>query len=367
MSSNALGHKKLSTFIWEQNGRVFTDHPNPYDVGQKGPSMSWLRDEKQIGSGGFGSVFRETCVDGEGALVRAVKIISKPSTPQHGTPLDYGRELAAIGLFSTTEKYERFFVKSDGWYDDSENVYISMEFMAYGSLQQHLTQPLPEAEARLIVEQVLTGVNYMHQENYAHRDLKPANILVAARGPNWVVKIADFGLSKRVVDDETMFRTVLGTRGYQAPEILSLPPIGNGEQLSYTDAVDVWSIGVILYVMLTRQMPFYPNNILAGYVSGTVQFPVENLQAVGVSVSGQDFVRTLLTANPQDRPRAATCLELAWMTGSQTNSTMQVSTHAASSSGSSGQRLGGCEDSAHRSRGSSNRRTDSQRKEVHRG
>lgn len=164
-----------------------------------------------------------------------------------------------------------------------------------------------------------------------------------------------------------MFRTVLGTRGYQAPEILRLPPTDDDEEFSYTDAVDIWSIGVILYLMLTRQMPFYPNNILAGYVSGSVQFPVEKLQAVGVSTSGQEFVRTLLTANPQDRPRAATCLQHAWMTGSQTNSTMQASTQAASSSGSSGQRLEGCEDSARRSRGSSNRRTDSQRTAVYRG
>lgn len=122
---------------------------------------------------GNGEVFRERCINPLGP-VRAVKIISKPSTPQHDTPLDYGRELAAIGLFSKKEEYEQFFVTSDGWYDDPDNVYISMEFIEHGNLQQHLTRPLPEAEAKLIVQQVITGVKYMHQENYAHRDLKPA-------------------------------------------------------------------------------------------------------------------------------------------------------------------------------------------------
>ncbi|PPJ54317.1 hypothetical protein CBER1_06138 [Cercospora berteroae] len=172
MSANGAGHNRLSSLMWVQSAWTYTRHPDPNNAGQQGPSTTWVRDQDKIASGGYGEVFRERCISPPGP-VRAVKVISKPSVPQYGTPLDYGRELAAIGLFSM-EDYEPFFVQSHGWYDDPENVYISMENIEHGSLQQHLTRPLREAEARSIVQQVLTGVEYMHQANYAHRDLKPA-------------------------------------------------------------------------------------------------------------------------------------------------------------------------------------------------
>jgi serine/threonine protein kinase len=71
-------------------------------------------------------------------------------------------------------QYRQYFVRSSGWYDDARNVFIAMEFVKHGDLQQYVGRPMPEAEMQLIVSQVLSGLSYMHNLNYAHRDLKPA-------------------------------------------------------------------------------------------------------------------------------------------------------------------------------------------------
>ncbi|KAK3617640.1 hypothetical protein LTR56_025152 [Elasticomyces elasticus] len=139
-----------------------------------------------------------------------------------------------------------------------------MEFVELGDLQSYLRAPFSERDTQQIILQVIRGLACMHAAGYAHRDLKPANLLVFSTGPQWHVKIADFGLSKRVLTDLTSLRTNAGTQGFMAPEMLGL---GFGEddssdddtQKSYTNAVDIWAVGVIAYLLLTGEMPFSPS------------------------------------------------------------------------------------------------------------
>jgi serine/threonine protein kinase len=78
-------------------------------------------------------------------------------------------------------------VKSFGWYDDNESIYIAMEFLPNGDLHQHLTSPLPESEGQAIIFQIIEGLNFMHQNGFAHRDLKPAvSILTPLIDPNTI-------------------------------------------------------------------------------------------------------------------------------------------------------------------------------------
>ncbi|KXJ88770.1 kinase-like domain-containing protein, partial [Microdochium bolleyi] len=131
---------------------------------------------------------------------------------------------------------------------------IVMEYLALGDLQKHIdTTPLPESCARLIASQVLEGLDFMHSNNFVHRDLKPSNIMVKSPGPDWWVKIADFGLSKRRHEDFTTLHTMnRGTMGYAAPEILGL----QAGAASYTFAVDMWSLGAVVYKLVTCQAAF---------------------------------------------------------------------------------------------------------------
>lgn len=155
----------------------------------------WRR-EKRLGRGGFATVWLERCIlgDNEGEL-RAVKDI-----PKNNSSFDCIRELEAIAIFSHSQvslflwnylylwfcclitiviKYELYFVKSFGWYDDSESIYIAMEYLPYGDLQQYLGLPLSEKEGQRIVLQILEALHFMHDIEFTHRDLKPAVCSVA--------------------------------------------------------------------------------------------------------------------------------------------------------------------------------------------
>ncbi|EGP85867.1 uncharacterized protein MYCGRDRAFT_45453, partial [Zymoseptoria tritici IPO323] len=165
-------------------------------------------------------------------------------------------------------KFNDFFVESFGWYElpSDDHVYISMEFFPHGDLGQNLDRSLPEHEGRTIVSQMLRALEFMHERGFTHRDLKPANVMVANLGPEWWVKLADFGISKRTMTGGTELRSMAGTMHFMAPEILRLLDDEQETPYAYTDSVDIWSIGVIAYLVLTKDMPFPAVGDLARYV-----------------------------------------------------------------------------------------------------
>ncbi|KOC60563.1 Ovarian-specific serine/threonine-protein kinase Lok [Habropoda laboriosa] len=136
--------------------------------------------------------------------------------------------------------------------DTPKAVYIVLELMEGGELFERIKSRgrLLEKHAKLIFYQVVLAVSYLHDCGITHRDLKPENILLASTSDVTLAKVSDFGLSK-LVDAQTMMKTFCGTPMYVAPEILF--NIGRG---SYTNQVDVWSLGVILYVCLSGSVPF---------------------------------------------------------------------------------------------------------------
>ncbi|KAI4159177.1 MAG: hypothetical protein LQ342_006824 [Letrouitia transgressa] len=152
-------------------------------------------------------------------------------------------------LQSKEKFYEQSFVKSFGWYDDNDDVFIAMEYLPYGDLHKYLGSPLPESEGQHIVSQLLEGLHFMHDHDFAHRDLKPNNILVVREGPDWWVKIADFGISKRATEGLTALRTITGTPAFTAPEVFPFFRTADASNNSYTNAVDVWSLGVIAFLI----------------------------------------------------------------------------------------------------------------------
>ncbi|KAJ5375770.1 hypothetical protein N7517_007776 [Penicillium concentricum] len=335
MTSDLVNDSKLSVQFSEKETRhvVFESDARPgCQVRRQRKEESWKR-VKLLGKGGGGSVWLERClgVDSQ-PKIRAVKVI--PKNTSFSQDIDYTRELEAIAKFSQMKvralllihlfhcladygKYEGFFVKSFGWYDDADCAYIAMEYFEFGDLEKCLRQPLPESESQQITHQLLEGLEQLHLNGYAHRDLKPANIFVVQKSPHWWVKIGDFGISKRVNDGQTALRTAIGTLGFIAPEVLE----HNGSDSQYTAKVDMWSLGVLVHYMITKTLPFDEKRKLHDYIR-TCRFPSEELAFYGVSKDCHSFVSEgLMTITADNRLSASDALRHQWLRDSHASGT----------------------------------------------
>lgn len=126
------------------------------------------------------------------------------------------------------------------------------------------------------------------------------------------MKIADFGISKRALEGQTELRTQIGTQGYMAPEILGLVDEAK-EDSAYTSAVDIWSLGCLLYFLLTKETPFGEYEALRDYVKGHTDFPDGRLVERRVGDSARRFIGALLAPAPEDRPTASVNLRSHWV------------------------------------------------------
>ncbi|KAI1861560.1 hypothetical protein JX265_009527 [Neoarthrinium moseri] len=234
----------------------------------------WVRREF-IGRGAYGSVYLEQSKVDSSYKLRAVKEIKKSVAP--GEEVDYIRELEAVAKFSHQKKY--------------------------------LTTPFPESETRQIASQVLEGLIYMHENGFVHRDLKPGNIMVVTQGPDWFVKIADFGISKRRQQGVTTLHTMQrGTLGFVAPEVLGF--YSNG---TYTYSVDMWSFGAVIYRIITNTTAFGSPAELFKYSSGIADFPTDQFDGKSLSCEVQEYISALMKPDPKDRLSAVSASSHPWI------------------------------------------------------
>ena len=134
--------------------------------------------------------------------------------------------------------------------ENNDYIYIVTEYIEGGTLGNYLKKKkfnFSERQATSIMSQIASGVKYLHQYGIVHRDLKPDNIMITQQNEYGVIKIMDFGLSKIVSPNEKMVDGY-GTLSYVAPEVLLRTP--------YNKEVDIWSLGVILFYMLSGRLPF---------------------------------------------------------------------------------------------------------------
>ncbi|XP_028311833.1 serine/threonine kinase 17a like [Gouania willdenowi] len=162
-----------------------------------------------------------------------------------------------------------------------------------------------EKDVMRLVKQILSGVAFLHQNNVVHLDLKPQNVLLTSARPLGDIRIVDFGLSRHM-DNITEVREILGTPEYVAPEILNYEPIST--------ATDMWSIGVLTYVMLTGESPFLGDEKQETFLNISqvnVDYSPETFE--GISSPAIDFIKTLLVKNPRKRATAEECLNNVWL------------------------------------------------------
>lgn len=132
--------------------------------------------------------------------------------------------------------------------------------------------------------------------------------MVVDKSPEWFVKIADFGISKRRHHDTSLLTMQRGTLGFAAPEV-----IGSTSDQSYTYSADMWSLGAMVYRILTSKMAFDSMGDLFKYTHGELEFPVNPLDSCSVSQRGQDFVLLLMESCPGSRGSAASARNHPWM------------------------------------------------------
>jgi 5'-AMP-activated protein kinase catalytic alpha subunit len=167
-----------------------------------------------------------------------------------------------------------------------------LEYVNGGELFEKiaLKRKLSEKEGRKLFQQLMDAVSYCHEKGVYHRDLKPENVLVDAKGN---IKLSDFGLSAFTQHQrkDGLLHTTCGSPNYIAPEVL----LNRGYDGSMSD---IWSCGVILYVMLTGNLPFDDDNMVVLYqkiLKGTVHIPK------WLSPGAQDILRKILDPNPITR------------------------------------------------------------------
>mmetsp|Transcript_63324 Transcript_63324/g.100706 ORF Transcript_63324/g.100706 Transcript_63324/m.100706 type:complete len:285 (-) Transcript_63324:607-1461(-) len=244
---------------------------------------------ERIGSGTFATVKR--CTRKSDKKEFAVKIIDK----RHLT----GRELVGLKDEIRILKSMEFphVISMIDVFDDGRRVKMVLELCEGGDLfDQILKSPkrhFDEAKSAQITCIIARSLKYLHDHYVVHRDLKPENILFTADG---VLKITDFGLAHylKLPPSLHVMHTCCGTPHYVAPEVLS--------SNEYSHEVDLWSLGVILFIMLGGYQPFEADSLPAIYTliaCGKYKFDARRWSVV--SDEAMDLVRKLLTVDPQKR------------------------------------------------------------------
>ncbi|RSL49933.1 hypothetical protein CEP54_012177 [Fusarium duplospermum] len=233
--------------------------------------------------------------------------------------LTSGGHLAhASESLSTGDEYAKYFAKTLGWYTSQRKLCIAMEYFPAGDLHSYALKhaPLPENECCQIAGQILSGLAAMHQESFAHRDVKPHNILIH-RSPQsvppapWWVKLADFGITKRLEAGTSGSTRKIGTLLYMAPELL-ISELSNGSRFDYP-AVDMWALGVTTFFILTKSLPFRDLSSAIEYARDADRsFPRAPLNDCQVSSDGQGFISALMRRQPTERLDSRAALRHAW-------------------------------------------------------
>ncbi|XWS62872.1 hypothetical protein CRYUN_Cryun06bG0048000 [Craigia yunnanensis] len=259
---------------------------------------------EEVGRGHFGYTCSAKFKKGEfkGQQV-AVKVIPKSKMTTAIAVEDVRREVKILQALTGHNNLVKFYDA----FEDHDNVYIVTELCEGGELLDRILArggKYSEDDAKAVMLRILNVVAFCHLQGVVHRDLKPENFLYTSKEDNSLLKAIDFGLSDFVRPDERL-NDIVGSAYYVAPEVL---------HRSYSTEADVWSIGVIAYILLCGSRPFWARTE-SGIFRAVLKADPNFNEAPWPSLSSEakDFVKRLLNKDPRKRMTAAQALSHPWI------------------------------------------------------
>lgn len=277
---------------------------------QGNPIFKQYELHEKLGSGTFATV-RRIVNKQNPKLQRALKITSLRNLKDE--------EINALKneVYILNEVKHENVVKLYESYVTQDKIYMVQDLLGGGELFDRIIEQtfFSEKEAAKVVGQIASALEYLHDLDIVHRDLKPENLLLTDKTDNYTVKIIDFGLAKKSKD---MMSMPCGTPGYVAPEIL--------KRRKYHKEVDIWSLGVITYILLCGFPPFHDdgNNLKMLYKqirAGKYSFPDKYWK--NISPEAKTLITNMLKVKPRLRYTASKVLHDKWL---KNQNTTQIST-----------------------------------------
>ncbi|VVD02317.1 unnamed protein product [Leptidea sinapis] len=251
----------------------------------------------EIGRGKFGTVY--LCREKSTGLELAAKLVSVNRRDERRNverEVDVMRRLRHPRLIQLYDAYE--------W---GKYMCVVLELITGGELFERVIDEdfvLTERACTVFMRQICEGIDFVHRQNILHLDMKPENILCLTKAGNRI-KIIDFGLA-RFYDPEKKLQVLFGTPEFVAPEVVNFDQIGYG--------TDMWSIGVICYVLLSGLSPFMGETDIETMANVTVaKYDFDDEAFNEISDDAKDFIRKLLVKDKESRPSATECLRHSWL------------------------------------------------------
>ncbi|CAD7704054.1 unnamed protein product [Ostreobium quekettii] len=277
---------------------------------KKGRVKDYYHLGRTLGTGGFAAVMLAT--EKSTGQKYACKIMSLPGKDALLDDETMSREevLKEVEIVSKTHHHNILALKE--FFLSKTKVYLITELLEGGQLLDALLartdRHYTEADAKIVVKQLLEGLHYLHERNVIHRDLKLENLMLVQPDNIHEIKIVDFGLARHTISS---MATVCGTPQYVAPEVITR------DVKDYGKTVDMWGVGVILYILLSGSPPFWDQNEMVMYSKIKAgDFSLEDKVWKKVSSSAKDLVQKLLTVDPNNRLTVGGALKHKWITDS---------------------------------------------------
>jgi calcium-dependent protein kinase len=255
--------------------------------------------KKKLGEGSYGCVYRVE--HKQTGLIRAMKKITKNLKSKKESEMEILNEINILKKMDHPG-----IVKIFEFYNTPDGYYLITEFCSDGELFNEITEhaPFSEPVAARIMYQIFQAVNYCHALNIIHRDLKPENILIEKKdGTNYGIKVIDFGTAK-LYEKNKSEKKVIGSSYYIAPEVLTE---------NYNQMCDLWSCGVILYILLSGKAPFSGKTdaiIFEKIKIGKYNMKLKPFENISKEV--KDLIHNLLQLSPNKRLTAEKALNHPW-------------------------------------------------------
>ena len=254
-----------------------------------------------LGKGSFGTVYKVESI--ESGIIRAMKVIKKETLKYQDDDRSFLKEIEILMKLEHPH-----IIKIYEYYYDDVNFYLITEYLNGGELYDNITtwKEFDENKANYIMCQILSAVNYLHKQNILHRDIKPENMLVenVKNSSEINIKLIDFGTCNYITHDKT-FSMRVGSPYYIAPEVL---------KKNYNEKCDIWSCGVILYILLVGYPPFKGNNTTELFENISIgKYSVSSTGWKKISHSAKDLVCKMLEYDPAKRISSQEAMEHPWI------------------------------------------------------